>query len=129
MKHYGSMIAEVIMNNRETMLQLMVVAAGGTSEELEKATGGLCDKITDIMKEGAQEWQEILFGEDNSSLDAEEAVFRIYIIRRLLDAYEKAIKAAENFAIRDTFEAILKNVGKDTGFRFRVNVNKEDDDE
>ena len=129
MKHYGSMIAEAIMDNRETMLQLMTIAAGGTSKELRKETGSLRDKIADIMKEGAQAWQEVLFGEDNSSLDAEEAVFRIYIMKRLLDAYEKAIKAAENSALRDAFAGILDNVGEDIGFKFRLEVNKEEGDD
>lgn len=129
MKNYGSMIAEVIMDNREAMLQLVAVAAGGTSEELKKATSSLRDKITDIMEEGAQAWQEVLFGEDNLSLDAEEAMFRIYIMKRLLDAYEKAIKAAENSALRDAFAGILDNVGEDIGFRFCLKVNKEEDDD
>ena len=129
MKHYGSMIAEAIMDNRETMLQLMTIAAGGTSEELRKKTGSLRDKIADIMKEGAQAWQEVLFGGDNLSLGAEEAVFRIYIMKRLLDAYEKAIKAAENSALRDAFAGILDNVGEDIGFKFRLEVNKEEGDD
>ena len=127
MKHYGSMIAEVIMDNREAMLQLVAVAAGGTSEELKKATGSLRDKIADIMEEGAQAWQKVLFGEDNSSLDVEEAAFRIYIMKRLLDAYEKTIKAAGDSALHDAFAGILDNVGEDIGFKFRVEVNKEED--
>ena len=128
MKHYGSMIAEVIMDNREAMLQLVAVAAGGTSEELKKATGSLRDKIADIMEEGAQAWQKVLFGEDNSSLDVEEAAFRIYIMKRLLDAYEKTIKAAGDSALYDAFAGILDNVGEDIGFKFRIEVNKEEDD-
>ena len=128
MKHYGSMIAEVIMDNREAMLQLVAVAAGGTSEELKKATGSLRDKIADIMEEGAQAWQKVLFGEDNSSLDVEEAAFRIYIMKRLLDAYEKTIKAAGDSALHDAFAGILDNVGEDIGFKFRIEVNKEEDD-
>ena len=127
MKHYGSMIAEVIMDNREAMLQLVAVAAGGTSEELKKATGSLRDKIADIMEEGAQAWQKVLFGEDNSSLDVEEAAFRIYIMKRLLDAYEKTIKAAGDSALHDAFAGILDNVGEDIGFKFRIEVNKEED--
>lgn len=109
MKHYGDIISKTLIKAPRTdkLSEFFEVL-----EESQK-------KTREIMQEGFGEWQDVLFPQ---GLSVEEAVFRIYTIRRLASDFRDALEKSDELAAdtAESFTRLIVDIGKGIKIGFSI---------